>query len=101
MDSWIIWASQLIITLLIGAITFFLKRTLDKFEAGMKQQSTQLEQMDAKHTKEAADLRKELSDLKADLPLVYVLREEFLRVMNNVDAKLDKLLYRTGGSNSE
>ena len=33
-------------------------------------------------------------DLKADLPLVYVVREDFIRVSNNIDSKLDKLLYR-------
>ena len=37
----------------------------------------------------------ELGDLKADLPLIYTTREDFIRVSNNIDQKLDKLLYRS------
>lgn len=40
-------------------------------------------------------VRGELSDLKADLPLIYTTREDFIRVSNNIDQKLDKLLYRS------
>ena len=35
-----------------------------------------------------------MGDLKADLPLIYTTREDFIRVSNNIDQKLDKLLYR-------
>jgi len=43
---------------------------------------------------EIAAVRTELGELKADLPLVYTTREDFIRVSNNIDSKLDKLLYR-------
>ena len=39
-------------------------------------------------------MRGEVGDLKADLPLIYTTREDFIRVSNNIDQKLDKLLYR-------
>ena len=42
-----------------------------------------------------AAVRGELGDLKADLPLIYTTREDFIRVSNNIDQKLDKLLYRS------
>ena len=35
-----------------------------------------------------------IGELKADLPLIYTTREDFIRVSNNIDQKLDKLLYR-------
>ena len=40
-------------------------------------------------------MRTELGELKADLPLIYTTREDFIRVSNNIDQKLDKLLYRS------
>ena len=94
MDSWIIWASQLIITLLIGGVSYFIKRTLDEFKAGMKQQADRLAQLDTKHSRETAELRKELSELKADLPLVFVLREDHIRLMSRIEDKIDQILYK-------
>ena len=38
-------------------------------------------------------LDKNLNDLKADLPLIYVTREDYIRVMNRVEDKLDQILY--------
>ena len=45
------------------------------------------------------DLSGQLNDLKSDLPLVYTLREDFIRSMNSVDhnisgldQKLDRVL---------
>lgn len=37
------------------------------------------------------DLEKELDDLRSDLPFIYTTREDFIRTMNNVDKKLDKI----------
>lgn len=39
-----------------------------------------------------------LNDLKSDLPLIYVTREDFIRVSNNIDQKLDRLLYQQRGT---
>ena len=44
---------------------------------------------------EIAKVAQDLNDLKADLPLIYVTREDFIRVSNNIDNKLDRLLYRS------
>ena len=60
----------------------------------MKSAITKLEAADKKNADDIAAVRSELGDLKADLPLVYVVREDFIRVSNNIDQKLDKLLYR-------
>lgn len=68
-------------TIVVGALTFFLKRTL-----------TTLEDADRKNAAEIEKVRSDLADLKSDLPLMYTLREDFIRVMNNVDSKLDELI---------
>ena len=51
--------------------------------------------MARKNAEDIAAVRGELGDLKADLPLIYTTREDFIRVSNNIDQKLDKLLYRS------
>lgn len=60
----------------------------------IKEAISKLETSDKENAAEIAKVRGELNDLKADLPLIYVTREDFIRVSNNIDHKLDKLLYR-------
>ena len=60
----------------------------------MKAAVSELKAADKKNAEEIAAVRGELGDLKADLPLIYTTREDFIRVSNNIDQKLDKLLYR-------
>lgn len=76
--------ASLVCTLVVGALSYFIKRTL-----------TTLEAADRSNAEEIKTLQKELNDLKADLPLIYVTREDFIRVMNKVEDKLDLLLYKT------
>ena len=76
--------ASLVCTLIVGALTFFLKKTLSS-----------LEKADERNAAKIAEVEKDLNDLKADLPLIYVTREDFIRVSNNIDNKLDRLLYRS------
>lgn len=75
-------AASLICTLVVGALTFFIKRTLTDLEKADEQNKAKIEAVEDK-----------LNDLKADLPLVYVTREDYIRVMNRVEDKLDQILY--------
>lgn len=74
-------AASLLCTLVVGAMTFFMKKTL-----------TTLEEADKKNAADIREVSKELNDLKSDLPLIYVTREDYIRIMNRVEDKLDKLL---------
>ena len=67
---------------MVGAPTFFVKRTLTDLEKADEQNKAKIEAVEEK-----------LNDLKADLPLVYVTREDYIRVMNRVEDKLDQILY--------
>lgn len=80
-------AASLLCTLTVGALTFFFKRML-----------TTLEESDKKNAADIREVSKELNDLKSDLPLIYVTREDYIRIMNRVEDKLDKLLYGAGVS---
>lgn len=78
--------ASLLCTLVVGALTFFIKKTL-----------TTLEKADEKNAAKIAEVEEKLNDLKADLPLVYVTREDYIRVMNRVEDKLDQILYGKKG----
>ena len=83
-------SASLLCTLVVGALTFFIKKTL-----------TTLEEADKKNAEDIAAVRGELGDLKADLPLLYVTREDYIRIMNRVEDKLDQLLYGAGKGKEE
>lgn len=85
-------------TTIIGIIAFFIKGTLSRMESNFEKLSKKIDDIDEKHNTEIEKLNCEINQLKNDLPMVYVLREDFLRVMNNVDQKLDKIQnYILGG----
>ena len=83
-------SASLLCTLVVGALTFFIKKTLTTLEEADKKNATQIEKVGEK-----------LNDLKADLPLLYVTREDYIRIMNRVEDKLDQLLYGAGKGKEE
>lgn len=83
-------AASIACTIVMGLLAFFMKRTLSS-----------LEESDKKNAADIKAVAKDLADLKSDMPLVYVLREDFIRSMNSMEAKLDQvitlLVSRKGG----
>ena len=75
-------AASLLCTLVVGALAFFIKKTL-----------ASLEKADEKNAAKIAEVEEKLNDLKADLPLIYVTREDYIRVMDRIEKKLDQILY--------
>lgn len=84
------FAFQTVITAIIGVAAWGVKNAIGEMKAAV----SELKAADKKNAEEIAAVRTELGELKADLPLVYTTREDFIRVSNNIDSKLDKLLYR-------
>lgn len=81
---------QTVITVIIGIASWGVKNAIGEIKSAI----TKLEKADKENSEEIAKVHDELNALKADLPLIYVTREDFIRVSNNIDRKLDKLLYR-------
>ena len=79
--------ASLLCTVIVGALSFFLKKML-----------VSLEDADKKNAEKIEKLEKSYNDLKADLPLLYVTREDYIRIMNRVEDKLDQLLYGRGNA---
>lgn len=74
------WAMQTITMLGIGVIGYFLKTSMTEIKGQIKENAQRV-----------STLEKELDDLRSDLPFIYTTREDFIRTMNNVDKKLDKI----------
>ncbi len=81
---------QTIITAIIGVAAWGVKNAIGEVKGAI----TKLEATDKENADKIDDVARDLNALKADLPLIYVTREDFIRVSNNIDHKLDKLLYR-------
>lgn len=113
-------AASLLCTLTVGALIFFIKKTLTdlgtadkanadnivKVEDSIDKTADKLIELTTAADKANADkiakVEEKLNDLKADLPLVYVTREDYIRVMNRIEEKLDRLFYGNGnGSGKE
>ena len=94
----------------VGVVGFFMKNQLTNIQKSISQNSEdirrqtrkineRIDKVEEKAKEDVEKVAKELHDLKEDLPLIYTLREDFIRTMNGVetsmgkiDNKIDKLL---------
>lgn len=77
---------QTVITVMIGTVGW-----------GMKNALAELKNADRKNAGRIDKVEEKVNDLKADLPLIYVTREDYIRIMNKVEDKLDQILYANKG----
>lgn len=86
----------------VGVIAFFLKNQLTSIQKAIKQNSDDIRQqtekinerideVEEKSKKDVEAVREELNNLKADMPLIYTLREDFIRTLNNVESKMGNI----------
>lgn len=98
------FAIQTVTTIIVGFIGWSIKSTFAELKNAIAKNSTDIEKNDRKQTEAIEKVKQDLSDLKSDLPLVYTLREDYIRCqqnqekkMNSIEDKLDKLIQiRTG-----
>lgn len=95
------FAIQTVTTIIVGLVGWSIKGTLAELKNGIAKNGCDIKEIDAKQTAAVEQVKKELSELKSDLPLVYTLREDYIRCqqnqekkMNSIEDKLDKLLQR-------
>lgn len=73
-----------------GSVAGFGKVLLDQFEKRLNERFAGMEGATAK----AMDVERQLLELRADLPLHYVRREDYIRGQSVIEAKLDGLAVR-------
>lgn len=83
-------AASLLCTLVVGALTYFFKKTLTSLEDADKK-NADIQAEARKREQELKELIGQFNDLKSDMPLVYTLREDFIRSMNSVDHNISGL----------
>lgn len=84
-------AASLLCTLVVGALTFFIKKTLTGLEDSDKRNAAEIKEVERKQALALKELAGQLNDLKSDMPLVYTLREDFIRSMNSVDRNMGSM----------
>lgn len=84
-------AASLLCTLVVGALTYFIKKTLVSLEDADKKNADDIRAEAAKRERELKELSGQFNDLKNELPIVFTLREDFIRSMNNVDLNIGKV----------
>lgn len=99
-------------TVIVALVGWGFRSTTGKLEEAIAKNTADIEKVDVKASKIDEEqtaaiekLREQFSSFKADLPFVYVTREDYIRQMNNVDkhmgdigGKLDKLLEKTAAA---
>ena len=84
-------SASLLCALVVGALTYFIKKTLVSLEEADKKNAADIREEARRREEDLKDLSGQLNDLKSDLPLVYTLREDFIRSMNSVDHNMSEL----------
>lgn len=93
-----LWQVILLISTVLGAFVGVLKLLLSQqmrhIDAAFQTQSDRLEKIEQASKDESAQwqrVERELMHLKADLPVAYVRREDYIRGQSVLEAKLDGL----------
>lgn len=81
MSDWMIWAAQLGITLLLGALSWFVKRSFDQQHDREQRQEDRIREVDDK----VNAMRNYLAD-------EFVKKSDFQRTVAAQDRKLDRIL---------
>lgn len=93
--DWIDLGSKIITVILIPLFTYYNKSINNKIDSSSEKTENlvnelrkDMQERDKKRDDEISELRKELKNLQINLPKEYVLREDFIRVTNNIENKL-------------
>lgn len=63
----------------------------DRLDTAMKSFDERIDKVEEKHEKDMKQVQTELNNIKSDLPLSFVLREDYFRVMNGVEGKMNSM----------
>ena len=91
MNSFLTWGIQTGATLVFGALTFFIKRSLDKIEKSIETNEKKIIETNKENDEKFEKITEIINKLKEDLPKEYVLRDDFIRAISNINQKLDKI----------
>lgn len=102
MNEFLTWGIQTAVGISIAVLAYFIKKNIDKIEKSIEanekkidlfveKYDEKLEKTEEKNDKKFDEIQSTINKLKEDLPKEYVIRDDFIRAMSNVDQKLDKI----------
>lgn len=83
MGEWIFWVATTAISLMVGIIAYYFKKTNSETTDAMRNLSQRVDKLEDK-----------LSETIANMPFNYTLREDFIRSMSGVEMKLNMIIDR-------
>lgn len=104
-----------VVTVGFSLLIFLAKSWFNNILSGIEKTGTRIDEIEKRNEEkisrlesgtnnEIGKLRQEFNDMKADLPLVFVTRDDYIRTMNeveksigDVDKKMDKLMLMLAG----
>lgn len=104
MDYVITFADVMAALIAVGGtvLTFFIKRWFsgieesnakirERIEQNDEKVNERIDRLEQKNDEDIQKIKGELSQMKADLPIVYVLREDYIRVADNMEKNMKEL----------
>lgn len=88
------WLSTVILGFMTGALAFFMKKQLGDIEKNIEKNHRDSLASYKTLNDRVDKLEQKLADTIANLPHTYTLRDDFIRAMSGVEAKLNKILDR-------
>lgn len=83
MGEWAFWLATTAITLMMGIIGYYFKKTSNETSDAIRSLNLRVEKLEDK-----------LASTVAQMPFNYTLREDFIRSMSGVEAKLNMIIDR-------
>lgn len=90
MDQWVFWGVTFAFTTMVGVIIHNARKANEIITKAIEELSDRMDKVEEKYT-----------NLVAQMPLNYTLRDDFIRSMSGVEAKLNKILDRLPAGKGE
>lgn len=98
MEQWVFWGVTVVVGLMISGLAFFVKKLIQDVEKSNDKNYQESVKARAILSDRIDKLESKLQSTIEEMPYRYTLREDFIRAVTGLDAKLDKILDKVGGN---
>jgi septal ring factor EnvC (AmiA/AmiB activator) len=86
-----VWILQIVTTLFVGIIAFWIKDWKTKTEKQIQENASSIKHVETKLQDEIKNIDKSLNEFKTQMPYNYTLREDHIRANANLEKRLEKM----------
>ena len=91
MDQWIFWAATTVITAMMGALCYLIKRMIGGVDRKLEDLAASIDDRQARLEARMAAQEERHNQMIKDLPKVYAYREDLLRISAETNGRLDRI----------